>query len=196
MIGKLTGLVDGQGDGWVVLDVAGVGYLVQASTRTLGALPAMGKMARLWIETRVSDERIVLYGFLDAAERDWFRLLQSVQGVGPRVALAVLGVLGTDGLVRAVAAADKAAVARANGVGPKLAQRIVTELKDKVAETLPVAAAGAPVGGPGDDAVSALVNLGYSRGEAYEAVVGAARVLGPDARLAELVRAGLRELAR
>lgn len=195
MIGKLAGTVDSQGDGWVIVDVGGVGYLVNASTRTLGLLGPSGNPARLWVETRVNDERIVLYGFHDAAERDWFRLLVSVQGVGPKVALAVLGVLGPDGLARAVAAGDKVAVSRANGVGPKLAQRIVTELKDKVAVTLPEAA-GAVAPGPGDEAISALVHLGYSRSEAYQAVAGAVHSLGPAARLEELVRAGLRELAR
>lgn len=196
MIGKLAGLVDSQGDGWVVLDVAGVGYVVNASSRALGALE-VGKPARLLIETRISDERIVLYGFRDAAERDWFRLLQAVQGVGPRVALAVLGTLGTEDLARAVAAGDKAAVARANGVGPKLAQRIVTELKDKagVALAAPEAGAARP-GGPDADAVSALVNLGYGRTEAFAAVAGAARALGDGARVEDLVRAGLKDLAR
>jgi Holliday junction DNA helicase RuvA len=197
VIGKLTGTVDSQGDGWVVLDVGGVGYLVGASSRTLGALPAAGKPARLLIETRVTDERIVLYGFKDTAERDWFRLLQAVQGVGPRVALAVLGTLGTEDLARAVAAGDKAAVARANGVGPKLAQRIVTELKDKVGASLATPAGDGPdTGGNGADAISALVNLGYGRSEAFAAIAGVARTLGVDARVEELVRAGLKELAR
>ncbi|MGH6719553.1 MAG: Holliday junction branch migration protein RuvA [Alphaproteobacteria bacterium] len=197
MIGKLAGTVDSQGDGWVIVDVGGVGYLVHASTRTLGLLAPAGKPARLLVETRVNDERIVLYGFHDAAERDWFRLLLSIQGVGPRVALAVLGVLGPDGLARAAAAGDKAAVTRAHGVGPKLAQRIVVELKDKVGESLAVTGGTSAVDlGPGDEAISALVNLGYSHSDAYQAVTGAARSLGPAARLEDLVRAGLRDLAR
>ena len=195
MIGKLTGTVDSVGEGSAIVDVGGVGYLVQASARTLGLLGPAGKPARLLIETRVTDERVVLYGFADTAERDWFRLLLTVQGVGPKVALGVLGALGPDGLARAVIAGDKTAVTRANGVGPKLAQRITTLLKDKVAGSLPTPLASGATE-PGQEAISALVNLGYSRQEAFEAVAGAAASLGPGARLDELVRAGLKELAR
>ncbi|MBM3585710.1 MAG: Holliday junction branch migration protein RuvA [Alphaproteobacteria bacterium] len=197
MIGKLSGTLDSHGDGWAIVDVRGVGYLVNASARTIGGLAGVGKPARLLIETRVTDERVVLYGFRDAAERAWFRLLQGVQGVGPRLALAVLGTLAVDDLARAIAAGDRAAVGRTHGVGPKLAQRIVTELKDKIDVALSAPAeAAAQAGGDGADAVSVLVNLGYGRSEAFAAIAGAARTLGTDARVEDLVRAGLRELAR
>jgi Holliday junction DNA helicase RuvA len=197
VIGRLSGVLGAIGEGWVIVDVGGVGYQVGVSGRTLGALPPVGGAVRLLIETRISDERIVLYGFEGPAERDWFRLLQTVQGVGPRVALAVLGTLSIDDLARAIAAQDKAAVGRANGVGPKLATRIVTELKDKVSEVAGAAPeTAASDGGPASDAVSALVNLGYGRSEAFAAVAGAARSLGGNAAVEQLVRAGLRELAR
>jgi Holliday junction DNA helicase RuvA len=195
VIGKLAGLVDETGDGWAILDVGGVGWLLAASTKTLAALPARGKPARLLVETQIRDDRIVLYGFQDAVERDWFRLLQTVQGVGPKVALAVLSALSTEELIRAVAAGDKAAVARSNGVGSKLAARIVAELKDK-APDLGTAAAPPPLSTPERDAVSVLVNLGYGRSEAFAAIAGVARGLGESASVETLVRAGLKELGR
>ena len=182
-----------------MIDVGGVGYLVFCSARTLSRLPAIGEAARLEVETHVREDHIHLYGFLDADERAWFRLLTTVQGVGARVALAILSIHSPDELVQAVAAQDKAAVSRANGVGPKLAGRIVAELRDKVGGlTLGPAAAGATAQGDavaGEEAVSALVNLGYSRGDAFGAVARAGRQLGADAALDTLIRQGLKELA-
>jgi holliday junction DNA helicase RuvA len=197
MIAMLAGRVDQAGKDHLVLDVNGVGYLVFCSSRTLGAAAARGEPMRLLVETHVREDHIHLYGFADEAEQAWFRLLTSVQGVGARLALAVLGALSPDALATAVAAQDKAALSRAEGVGPKLAQRIANELKEKAgALTLgPTAAAhGAPA--HTSDAVSALVNLGYQRSEAHGAVMAAASRLGPQAALDALIRAGLRELGR
>ncbi|HET9149513.1 MAG TPA: Holliday junction branch migration protein RuvA [Alphaproteobacteria bacterium] len=199
MIAKLTGAVDSVGDGHVVIDVGGIGYLVFCATRTLARLPAPGGSASLLVETHVREDHIHLYGFADEAERAWFRLLTTVQGVGARIGLAILSVLGPDDLARAIAVQDKAAVARANGVGAKLAARIVAELKDKVPglDALPgtVAATGVPAAnGAASDAVSALVNLGYRRLDAFGAVTNAQKNLGPNAAAAELIRAGLKEL--
>jgi Holliday junction DNA helicase RuvA len=203
VIAKLSGIVDQTGADWAVVDVGGVGYLVFASSRTLASLPPPGQPASLLIETHVREDHIHLYGFADAASRDWFRLLITVQGVGARVALAVQSALDADELLRAVASQDKASLTRASGVGPKLAARIVAELKDKVAAfTLAAgvaAADGAGAGlpaGPLADAVSALVNLGYRRAEAYGAVAEAARRLGPDVAIDHLIRAGLKELSQ
>ena len=200
MIAKLSGRLDSAAEDRAVVDVGGVGYLVYCSGRTLRALPAPGGSVRLFVETHVREDHIHLYGFADEAERDWFRLLQTVQGVGARVALAVLSVLGPGDLVHAVAAQDKAAVSQANGVGGKLAGRIVSELRDVVGDlvlgpagTTSALAALAPVGAEAD-AVSALVNLGYRRSEAQAAVAGAARRSGADAPVDALIRAGLREL--
>lgn len=204
MIGKLTGLVDASGEEGQILDVGGVGYLLFCSARTLGRLPARGEMASLLVETHVREDHIHLYGFIDAGERDWFRLLQSVQGVGARMALSILSALAPEQLVQAVAAQDKAALTRANGVGPRLAGRIVAELKDKVVSLSLGPAAGADgmampagvaQGGAAEDAVSALVNLGYRRGEAFGAVAGAAGRLGEAASVEALIREGLKELA-
>jgi Holliday junction DNA helicase RuvA len=202
MIAKLTGIIDAIGDGYVVVDVGGVGYLVFCASRTLARLPARGGSASLLIETHVREDHIHLYGFADDAERAWFRLLTTVQGVGAKIGLAILSVLGPDDLARAIAAQDKTSVARANGVGAKLAQRIVSELKDKVPgfDSLPSAPAGAgeaAVNGTGaaSDAVSALVNLGYRRLDAFGAVVSAQKALGPEAAVADLIRAGLKELS-
>ncbi len=201
MIAKLTGVLDSTGTDWAVVDVAGVGYLVFCSSRTLASLPGVGKAVSLAVETHVREDHIHLYGFADAADRDWFRLLTTVQGVGARVALAVQSVLSATDLMQAVLVQDKAALARASGVGPKLAGRIVAELKDKVggvALASPVAAlAGAQLeaGGPAADAVSALVNLGYRRAEAFGAVAHAAQALGPEAATEALLRAGLKELS-
>ncbi len=205
MIAKLSGRLDSAGDDWAVVDVAGVGYLVFCSARTLANLPQPSEAVRMLIETHVREDHIHLYGFLDEAERDWFRLLTTVQGVGARMALAVLSVLSPAQLVQAIAAQDKAALTRANGVGPKLAGRIVSELKERAGRiALGQAAhlAAAVEGGPGapaqavpEDAVSALVNLGYGRGEAFGAVAQAARELGNQAPIEAVIRAGLRELA-
>jgi len=199
MIAMLAGVVEQAAPEGVVIDVNGVGYLVFASARTLGRLPSRGEPVRLLIETHVREDHIHLYGFADEAERGWFRLLTTVQGVGARLALALLGVLAPDALATAIMAQDKAALARADGVGPKLAQRIANELKDKVGGiTLGPAAASAPAApaGAAADAVSALVNLGYSRTDAYGAIDQAARRLGAGARIDALIRAGLQELGR
>ncbi len=202
MIGKLKGIVDGLDADELILDVNGVGYLVSASARTLRALPPRGEAAELLIETQVREDAIKLYGFLTAAERDWFRLLQSVQGVGARLALAILGVLSPDALSSAVARQDKATMARAPGVGPKLAARLVLELKDKA----PMGAAGFEGAAPGadpdaalpkaaQDAVLALVGLGYAQAQAAGAIIKATAELGAEAEPAALIRAGLKTLA-
>ena len=202
MIAKLTGLLDHIGPEGAVIDVGGVGYLVFASSRTLGQLPPPGDPARLLIETHVREDHIHLYGFVDAAERDWFRLLTTVQGVGARLALAILSAVAPTDLTLAIVAQDKAMLARADGVGPKLAARIVNELRDKVGG-LALAATNAavpaqPMAEPGatGDAVSALINLGYRRGEAFGAVAAASRRLGGEAKVDALIRAGLQELAQ
>ena len=201
MIAKLTGVVDQIGSEAVVIDVNGVGYLTFCSTRTIGRLPPPGSPARLLIETHVREDHIHLYGFVDAAERDWFRQLTTVQGVGARLALAILSAVAPEHLALAIAAQDKVALTRADGVGPRLAARIVNELRDKIAgiaAAVMPAAGMAPEGeiGPAADAVSALVNLGYRRAEAFGAVAAAAQRLGSGAEAGALIRAGLQELAR
>jgi holliday junction DNA helicase RuvA len=202
MIAKLTGILDHIGPDGAIVDVGGVGYLVFASTRTLGQLQP-GAAARLLIETHVREDHIHLYGFIDAAERDWFRLLTTVQGVGAKVALSILSAVAPNDLTVAIVSQDKAMLARADGVGPKLAARIVNELRDKVGGLALVATnAAAPVvqaaNDPGvtGDAVSALVNLGYRRAEAFGAVAAASRRLGGDAKVDALIRAGLQELVQ
>ena len=205
MIGKLTGLVDASGEDWVIVDVSGVGYLVHCSNRTLANLPGTGELVSLLIQTHVREDHIHLYGFLQAAERDWFGLLSTVQGVGVKMTLAILSVLPPSELIQAIAAQDKNALTRANGVGPKLAGRIVAELKDKAGKLAlgPAAAlvggtaAAAPGGAPvlSEDAISVLVNLGYQRGEAFGAVAQATRELGGDAPLEAVIKAGLKELS-
>ncbi len=205
MIAKLTGLIDSVGADGCVIDVGGVGYHAFASRRTLGRL-AVGQPAVLHIETHVREDHIHLYGFIDTGERDWFRLLTSVQGVGGRVALAILGVLDPDRLSLAIVAQDKALLTEADGVGPKLAGRIVSELKDKVGAgplstpipgAVPIAAAGgADAGGPSADAISALINLGYGRSDAVGAVAAAARQIGGTPAVEALIPAALKELAR
>jgi holliday junction DNA helicase RuvA len=203
MIAKLAGVVDQIGPEAAVIDVGGVGYLAFCSTRTISRLPAVGSVASLLIETHVREDHIHLYGFVDAAERDWFRRLTTVQGVGARLALAILSAVAPDQLGLAILAQDKVALTRAEGVGARLAARIVNELRDKVgggagAATSPVPITSAPDtdAGPAADAVSALVNLGYRRTEAFGAVATAARRLGSDADAGALIRAGLQELAR
>lgn len=200
MIASLSGIVDQISDDSVVVDVNGVGYLVFAASRTLAKLPARGEPVRLLIETHVREDHIHLYGFADEAERGWFRLLTTVQGVGAKIALAVLSALAPDALTAAVMAQDKAALTEADGVGRKLAQRIVMELRDKLGAVALAPATlardtepeGASIAG---DAVSALVNLGYPRTDAFAAVSTAARTLGAEARLDALVKASLKELA-
>jgi Holliday junction DNA helicase RuvA len=197
MIAMLSGLVELAGEDTLVLDVNGVGYLVHASARTLRRVPQAGGPLKLLVETQLREDRIQLFGFIDAAERGWFRLLNTVQGVGGRVALAILGVLEPEALAVAIAAQDKAAIARADGVGPKLAQRIAMELRDKVGDLAASASGGAvPLNGAVADAVSALVNFGYAKSAAYGAVMEAAQRLGGDAKIDVLVRAGLQELGR
>jgi Holliday junction DNA helicase RuvA len=194
VIAKLRGLLDTFGADHAVIDVAGVGYLVAASTRTLSQLGAIGDEVVLHTEMQVSDDAIRLIAFATGEERDWFRLLTSVQGVGSRVALAILSALSGDELHRAIASGDKAMVARAQGVGPKLAQRIVNELKDKAGGiVLGTAAPVVPAGSHGADAVSALINLGFRPAEASSAVAKAEAELGPEATLDALVRAALKK---
>ena len=202
MIARLSGIAELLGEDRVVVDVGGVGYLVFCSGRTLGRLPGAGVPVQLHIETHVREDHIHLYGFIDAAEHEWFRLLTTVQGVGARVALAILSAMGPDDLVRAVASGDRAAVSRANGVGPKLAGRIVSELKDRaggiaLGPSVTIAGSNGQPGAAVDaDAVSALVNLGYGRSEAFGAVARAGSRLGAEAALADLIRAGLEELSQ
>ena len=202
MIGKLTGVLESAGDGWALVDVQGVGYLVFCSARTLERAGRPGDPVSLLIETHVREDHIHLYGFADPAERDWFRLLSTVQGVGAKMALAVLSTLAPSDLIRALAAQDKAALTRANGVGPKLAVRILAELKDKAGTIAlgPAAVADKAAGSAGletqaEDALSALVNLGYGRSEALGAVVEASRRLGAAAPLESLIKEGLKELS-
>lgn len=204
MIGKLKGTIDEIAEDHVILDVHGVGYVVFCSSRTMGNLNA-GEAAVLHIETYVREDQLKLFGFSTQLERDWFRLLQSVQGVGAKVALAVLSTFTPSDLANAIALQDKAMVARAPGIGPKVAQRIVTELKNKAP-----AFAGDAAGTMGlkqelgegvapsavTDAVSALSNLGYSREQAANAVGAAMREAGEGAESAKLIRLGLRELAK
>lgn len=200
MIALLTGRVEALADGTCVLDVNGVGYLVHASSRTLAALPQPPAAARVLVETHVREDAIILYGFADAAERDWFRLLTTVQGVGGRVALSILSTLSPNDLVGAIASGDKASLSRAPGVGARLAVRLLTELRDKVG-AMPTGPAGVTFtpqrpGGIQEDAISALVNLGYRRAEAQPAVARVAERLGEGATLDAVIRDGLRELAQ
>ena len=204
MIAKLKGTVDAIDGDSAVIDVNGVGYLVAASARTLRDL-VTGGPASLLVETIVREDAIALYGFLETAERDWFRILTTVQGVGARVALSILSTLSPQEIARAIAAQDRATLSRPAGVGPKLAARLATELKDKaaafgvapapskLAEAAPSAVAGGSVN---EDAVSALVNLDYRRVEAFGAVARVTQRLGPDAKLDAVIRAALQELAR
>ncbi|MFY9657633.1 MAG: Holliday junction branch migration protein RuvA [Methylocystis sp.] len=202
MIGKLKGVIDSFGEDYVILDVNGVGYVVNCSSRTLAHLPRAGEPAALAIETQVREDAIRLFGFQSEPERDWFRLLQSVQGVGAKVALALLSTLTPDDLASAVAGQDRTMVARAPGVGPKLAARIVAELKDRApafaaGATLTVASAEPPAApSAARDAISALCNLGYGRPQAQAAVNASLAALGPEADASALIRRGLKELAQ
>lgn len=202
MIAKLKGVIDAVDTDSAIVDVGGVGYLVSASARTLRDL-VVGAPAVVLVETIVREDAIALYGFLEAAERDWFRILTTVQGVGARVALSILSTLSPDEIARAIAAQDRATLSRPAGVGPKLAARLATELKDKAAAfgiaspaPRPTEDVAAASGSINEDAVSALVNLGYRRVEAFGAVARATQRLGADARLDAVIRAGLQELAR
>ncbi len=204
MIAKLTGLVDSTGEDYVIIDVGGVGYSVFCSNRTLNMLATATGTVSVMIETHVREDHIHLYGFADEAERAWFKLLTTVQGVGAKVCLAILSVLSPDNLVQAIAAQDKAAVTQAPGVGPKLATRILSELKDKVGgislgSTTAVLEGEVAYADGGsqfaNDAVSALVNLGYGRSDAFRVVHQAAAKLGADASVEVLIKDGLSELS-
>jgi len=205
MIGKLKGIIDSYGEDFIVLDVQGVGYLVHCSARTLQALPAAGEAATLSIETHVREDQIRLFGFQSDVEREWFRLLQTVQGVGAKVALSVLGAFKPGDLASAIAMGDKATIKRAPGVGPKVAERIVTELKDKAPAYAALDPAVIRLSGdvsekraprPVLDAVSALVNLGYGQPQAAAAIAAASRDAGEGAATAQLIRLGLKELSK
>ena len=205
MIGKLKGLIDSYGEDWVIVDVGGVGYQVHCSPRTLQGLPLPGEAATLAIETYVREDMIRLYGFTSDLEREWFRLLQTVQGVGARVALAILGVSKPSDLATAIALQDKAQLSRAPGVGKKVAERIVAELRDKAPAYASADPAVVNLQGelaedrapqPVADAVSALVNLGYAQVQASAAVAAASKSAGEDASTETLIRLGLKELAR
>jgi Holliday junction DNA helicase RuvA len=205
MIGKLRGVLDSYGEDFVIVDVGGVGYLVHCSARTLQALPAAGEPVSLSIETYVREDQIRLFGFASDVERQWFRLLQTVQGVGAKVALSVLGTLKPADLAGAVATRDKAMIARSPGVGPKVAERIVNELKDKAPAYAAVDPAVIRLAGaidekrapqPVTDAISALVNLGYGQPQAAAAIAAAARTAGERADAKSLIRLGLKELSR
>lgn len=206
MIAKLSGILDSVAQGVLVLDVNGVGYEVHASARTAGRLQA-GEPASLLIDTHVREDAITLFGFIDALEQQWFRLLYSVQGVGPKAVIAILSACPLERIGFAIASGDATALRQAEGVGPKLATRIVTELKDKVAKiemTQPQKKKGAATGGGvflagetdiSNDAVSALVNLGYARAEAFQAVIAARGKANDNANLNDIIRLALKELA-
>jgi Holliday junction DNA helicase RuvA len=205
MIGKLKGVVDSFGPDWAILDVHGVGYVVQCSVRTLEALPRQGEAATLFIETQVREDQIRLIGFASEVEREWFRLMLAVQGVGSKLALSVLGTLKVSDLASAIALQDKATIARAPGVGPKVAARICAELKDKAPALsgldMGTARLQAELGDkvapkPAAEAVSALVNLGYAQAQASAAVAFAMQEAGDGAETARLIRLGLKELSR
>ena len=200
MIAKLTGLLDSVGDDWLVVETGGVGYLVHCSARTLREVGPPGGTISMLIDTHVREDHIHLYGFTLPEERTWFHLLQTVQGVGARMALGVLGALSVDDLVDAVLAQDAAMLTQANGVGTKLAKRLVSELKDRIGDMAPASLANATLPQAAEDttsdAVSALVNLGYRRVEAYAAVSRARQSLGPAAKVSALIRESLKELTR
>jgi len=205
MIGKLKGIIDSYGEDFIILDVGGVGYHVHCSARTLQELPASGQPATLSIETYVREDQIRLFGFLTDVEREWFRLLQTVQGVGAKVALSALSTLKPGELASAIAMRDRATVQRTPGVGAKVAERIVTELKDKAPAYADLDPAVVRLAGtvedkraprPVADAVSALVNLGYGQPQAAAAIAAAVRSEGEDADVSKLIRLGLKELAK
>lgn len=204
MIGKLKGVIDTIGEDFIILDVQGVGYLVHCSARTLGHMRHVGDPASLAIETHVREDSIRLYGFASDAERDWFRLLQTVQGVGAKVALAVLGTMNPDELAASIVRQDKARIAQAPGIGPRLAARLVAELKDKAPPSLVCARDEAVMTAHGEaieppavqDAISALLTLGYSRPQAVGAAASALEALGSAPDAAALIRQSLKLLAR
>ncbi|MEP2641949.1 Holliday junction branch migration protein RuvA [Roseobacter sp.] len=216
MIGKITGRIEYRAADHVLIDVRGVGYLVYCSERTLAALPGVGQAVAVFTDLVVREDLLQLFGFLTLAEKEWHRLLTSVQGVGAKASLAILGTLGPDGVSRAIALGDWNAVKAAKGVGPKIAQRVVLDLKDKapgvmamgttlaaatgdaVAEVIETPTTAAPAAAPSSsvqaDALSALANLGYSPGDAAGAVAQAAGE-APDAQMPALIRAALKLLA-
>jgi Holliday junction DNA helicase RuvA len=199
VIAQLTGRIEALEEGRCVIDVNGVGYLVHASTRTLAALPTPPEVARLLVETHVREDAIVLYGFIDPAEREWFRLLNTVQGVGGRVALSVLSALSPRDLVAAIASGDRASLTRAPGVGARLAVRLLTELRDKAGAMPSAPGIAVPVVAPrgvGEDAMSALVNLGYRRVEVQPVVARVVERLGEAAPVDAVIRESLKELAQ
>lgn len=204
MFAKLKGLLDSTQSDTIVVDVGGVGYLVTASGKTIAQLPDIGKPVMLYIETHVREDKIQLFGFASAEEREIFRTLQTVQGIGGKAAMAILSALSPSEIMQAIASQDKAMIARADGVGPKLALRVVTELKDKVANLALMSAPAnfnAPLSSgkakPGlvDEATSALINLGYARNEAFVAASKALQQLGDGAQLTQIIPAALKELA-
>mgnify|MGYP001349241133 CR=1 FL=1 len=212
MIGKLSGKIDSKEDGHIILDVQGVGYVVFVSPRTLSNIPSSGESTSVLIDTHVREDHIHLYGFIDKTEQLWFRLLTSVQGVGAKVGLAILGACAPDKLQLAIAAQDKALLTQADGVGPKLATRIVTELKDKVSSIQTsdfnvktsgtssdstTQSSASNTGGVDSDAVSALINLGYGRADAFSAVMKVRAIEGNDEEqnLQTLIRLALKELS-
>ena len=201
MIAWLHGVLRLTDDDHVVVDVGGVGYHVFCSGRTMNAMPRVGDSVTLEIETHVREDHIHLFGFSETTERDWFRLLQTVQGIGARVALGILSVLSSTELFRAIVAQDHTLFTQVSGVGPKLARRVVAELKDKVPQLTAAAGAGDSTAlqtkeqaSDAGDAVSALVNLGYGRTEAFGAVAAVASALGADASVEALIKEGLKEL--
>jgi len=203
MIGRLTGIVEDLGGNQAIVDVNGVGYLVDCSSKTL-AVAETGSPVRLEIETQVREDAFILYAFAAEQEKNWFKLLTSVQGVGGRVALQILSALGQDELATAILSEDRKAVSRADGVGPKLAQRIISVLKDRVIETDTApnilhpsdeASSSSQSGAEHTEAISALVNLGYGRAEAFSAVSRAVSKIGTDATLSALITASLKEAA-
>ena len=205
MIGKLKGLIDSYGEDHVIVDVNGVGYVVHCSARTLQALPPTGDPVALSIETHVREDQIRLFGFQNEIEREWFKLLQTVQGVGTKVALSILSTLTPADLASAITLRDKATITRAPGVGPKVAERVVTELKDKAPAYSLVDPAVMRLSGaldesraprPVADAVSALVNLGYGQPQAAAAVAAATQAAGEGADAAKLIRSALKEIAK
>lgn len=205
MIGKLKGIIDSYGEDNVIIDVNGVGYVVHCSARTLQSLPPQGDPVALAIETHVREDQIRLFGFTSEIEREWFRLLQTVQGVGTKVALSILSTLKPSELATAISMRDKAMVARAPGVGPKVAERVVTELKDKAPKYADIDPAVVRLAGAVDeksaprpvaDAVSALVKLGFGQPQAAAAIAAAAHAAGEGAETAQLVRLGLKELSK
>jgi Holliday junction DNA helicase RuvA len=205
MIGKLKGIIDSYGEDFIIVDVNGVGYVVHCSARTLQSLPPTGDPVSLAIETHVREDAIRLFGFQSDVEREWFRLLQTVQGVGAKVALSILSTLRPAELASAISLRDKAMVARSPGVGPKVAERVVTELKDKAPKYADLDPAVVHLAGavedkrapkPFADAVSALVNLGYGQPQAAAAIAAASRSAGEGAETTQLIRLGLKELAK